>query len=492
MLLICKKLFQGWSEKGVHYCHWKSNEHLNEGLEGKTDLDVYVAPDDKIPCREVLKSLSFILFKPTKSSRYKEVEEYLGLDFDTGTMIHVHLHYRIITGTKFCKEYEFPVGELMLSTRIVDQSTDVYVASPDIEIIVLYARIALKAGKVSRIKTKGYLEEVDYLKQRINVQTVKEYCDQFLGKKDGDLLYAQIMTDDLKKVDWDIVLRVSKNWLSSHRTLSPITCWIRKNYYWARFYYDKAVNKKGGRILNKKTLPEEGLSIAFIGQDGSGKSTVNKDISKWLDWKVSNHSFYLGTGDGYRSPLKLLLRRANKVSPKKQSVSTESKEPANTEFSFRRLVGIVLSCLNLCNASSVALKKARQAYRYSKRGGVALFDRFPQSQFSGIYDGPKIKSLYGDSKYLTGYISWLSKKEERNIKRVQQYAPNLVFKLILPPEESHRRKPFEDYEMIKKKSAITSELSFPNSDVVNIDACQDYQTELILIKKVIWEKMTKL
>ena len=492
MLSICKSLFENWDKEKVRYCHWKSNEHLDEGIEGKTDLDVYVAPDDKQSCQAVLKSLSFIAFKPTKSSLYKDVEEYLGLDFATGKMIHVHLHYRIITGTKFCKEYEFPIGELMLSTRIIDEDTGVYVASPNLEIIVLYARIALKADRVSRIKVKDYANEIKYLKQRISAQIVKEYCEQLLGKKNGEILYSQLRIENIKEVNWKKVLQVSKKWLSPYKTLSSVTCWIRKNYFWARYFLDKAINNRGGRILNKKTLPGKGLMIAFIGQDGSGKSTVNKDVAKWLDWKVSNHSFYLGTGDGYRSPLKSFMRHVNHITPKKQTDTNDTTVVSESKLSFRRKVGIVLSCLNLKNASSAALKKVRQAYHYTQQGGIALFDRFPQLQFPGIYDGPKIKALYGNSRHLVWYIAALAKREERNIAKVQHYAPDLVFKLILPPEESHRRKPFENFEMIKKKSAITSELEFPNSVVVYIDACQDYQAELILIKKTIWEKMTNL
>ena len=47
MLEVCKHLFNQWNDQGIRYCHWKSNEHLMEGLDGETDLDIYVYPTDK-------------------------------------------------------------------------------------------------------------------------------------------------------------------------------------------------------------------------------------------------------------------------------------------------------------------------------------------------------------------------------------------------------------------------------------------------------------
>ncbi len=495
MLSICKQLFSTWTQLGVRYCHWKSNEHLEEGLDGKTDLDVFVAFEDKGPCEEGLKACSLIRFRPQASSRYPGVDEWLGFDPLTGVMIHVHLHFRLITGTKFCKEYEFPVGDLMLSTRIVDADTGVYVASPNLEIIILYARIALKAGKAGRVKLKSYRDEVAYLKERMDASKVQSYCVQLLGEKDGASLYGQI--GELEAVDWIKVLALAKRWLNPYRTRSPLSCWFRTKYYWFRLYCDMLVNRLGGHVINKKTLPHKGLSVAFIGQDGSGKSTVSKDVYSWLNWKAAVHSFYLGTGDGYRSLLKSLLVRASGKSRKpaeKQEPVHESvpQQDENNDMSMRHLVGAVFTSWHLCRATSAALKKARQACRYVRKGGIALFDRFPQDQFPGIYDGPKINTLYGESKRLGFLFRRLAWREERNIRKMQQYAPELVFKLVLPPEESIRRKPFENVEMVKRKAVITKELSFPKSTVFTIDATEEYASEIVRIKSKIWDSLKAL
>ena len=133
-----------------------------EGLDGLTDLDVYVAPEDREKTEASLVANEYIKFTPQKGARYPMVDEWIGFDYDTGKIVHVHLHYIIITGTKFNKEYVFPIDDLLMKTRVLDEETKVYVASPDVEIIILYSRIVLKASDKSNIKpNKDYQVEID-------------------------------------------------------------------------------------------------------------------------------------------------------------------------------------------------------------------------------------------------------------------------------------------------------------------------------------------
>ena len=144
-------------------------------------------------------------------------------------------------------------------------------------------------------------------------------------------------------------------------------------------------------------------------------------------------------------------------------------------------------------ATSSALNKVRQSHKYINKGGIALYDRYPQSQFPGIYDGPKIRDMYGDYKgVMARIVSYYAKREEKNIKKISSFCPNIVFKLRLSPEESIRRKPFENYELVKRKSEITEALSFPDSQVILIDASQNYVSELLTIKKHLWESFLKI
>ena len=499
MLSICKALFDEWN-KSIRYCHWKSNEHLEDGLDGITDLDVFVLPEDKTKCEDLLRKLNLVKFKPQPSSTYPMVDEWIGFDCETGALIHLHLHYRIITGTKFCKEYAFPIENLIIETRIKDNDTEVYVASPEVELIVLYSRIVLKSKDYRAFDKKDFKKEVVFLKQKANEDVLLSHCKNLVGEKGGAVLFDLIKKESVSKKDYTQIKSIVKKWLSKYKNRSSFGCWLRTKYYWCVYFYGKFSDRYSNSCrIYKKTLPNSGLSICFLGQDGSGKSTLSKDISKWLNWKIANHKFYLGSGELYRSPLKSLLsilgrkssKSVNNSSPRASSVSPSTGQ-SHKKMGFKHSIGALLSSFNLCGVASSALKKVRKSVVYTKKGGIAIFDRFPQNQFPGIYDGPKIRALYSNVRFFKGFVLYLAKKEESKINHIQKYQPDMVFKLVLSPEESMRRKPFENFESVKIKSEITRKLSFPNSHVEEIDATMDYKLELLQVKHIIWGQILKL
>lgn len=499
MLRVCSDLFNSWNED-VRYCHWKSNEHLMEGLDGETDLDVFVFPDDKIIAESHLRDCYYIKFAPQKSSRYPMVDEWIGFDRDTGKLVHVHLHYQIITGTKFCKEYFFPVDNEIIESRILDNETKVYLSSPEIELIILYSRIVLKSKYKSHINTKGYDDEISYLKKHIDKDCLKEKCQTIIGEK-GEKYYKLITADKLSQADWNALRTIIQSWLGKYRRLSSVRAFVRTNFYWAKLYKDLVLVKYFHKpVLAKKTFPHSKISICFLGQDGSGKSTLSQNIEKWLRWKIDAHRFYLGSGEHYKSITKWVLSKVASLKRSKDSAHDYSSTPRvvpNTSFKSvknRSIVsGIVaiLSSHDLKNVARRAYKEVIAADKYSQNGAVSLFDRFPQNQFPGIYDGPKIRSLYLGKGKGNVFIEWFANREERYINLVQRYQPSLVFKLMLSPEESIRRKPFENFEQVSRKHIITEKLVFDKSEVHTVDATQDYAKELLQVKNLIWDFFLK-
>ena len=152
MLEISQKLFSSWNDSQLCYCHWKSNEHLFLGLEGKTDLDVLLSPDDKKEGERILGELDFLQCKSQYGSRYPGVDDWIGFDKETGRFIHVHLHYHLITGHKSMKEYSLPWTDVALQTRLQNEKYRVYTMEPNLEIITLYTRIGLKADFKSLLR----------------------------------------------------------------------------------------------------------------------------------------------------------------------------------------------------------------------------------------------------------------------------------------------------------------------------------------------------
>lgn len=499
MLKVCNELFHKWNNN-VRYCHWKSNEHLVEGLDGITDLDVFVMPADKIVAESHLKECRFVKFRPQICNQYPLVDEWMGFDKETGRLIHVHLHYQIITGTKFCKEYIYPLDDIIINTRLLDEENQVYVTAPDLEIIILYTRIALKATNKKSIKTdKDQQKEIDYLKARVDCHVLKDLCDKLLGES-SDNLYELISKGNLTQDEWYRVYKIAKKWLSVNKKYNSLHALWRAKYYRVKNKIVRVLNKRYEMaIVNKKTLYNSNVSICFLGQDGSGKSTVSLDIERWLRWKIEAHRFYLGSGEHYSSLFKSLLNYGNKVnnSKPKNANAKSNKESNNTKItstkkrSLKRRIGGIINSMNLVIIAKRAYKEIVRADKYSTNGGIPLFDRFPQMQYSGINDGPKIRCKYLSNGETSVIQKYLAKKEEYFLEQIQTHQPSLIIKLMLSPEESIRRKPFENLALVTKKHEIINNLQFENSEVHVIDATQEYESELLQIKRIIWNHIVK-
>jgi len=497
MLEVCKQLFYQWNKMNVHYCHWKSNEHLMQGLDGETDLDVFVYPQDKEKAESTLKECRYIECQTQKGHRYPNVCEWIGFDTSTGRLVHIHLHYQIITGTKFCKEYVFHIDDLIIATRMPDKDTGIYVTHPDLEIIILYCRIALKAKKKRSIHiSESDRREIVYLKERILADNVHQLCMQLTGK-DGESLYAFIMKETLSCEGWYKVYQIAHRWLKPYRKYSPIHVFFRHKYYYFLYIFHLIANRKFNCCyINRKTFPNCHLSICLLGQDGSGKSTVTVELCKWLNWKVEAHRFYLGSGEHYMSLTKWLSSKMLSSKGKKNSQSSPNKEVRSQHQKVKQahhlksFIGAILVSWNHLGIARRAYKEVRRADKYMKKGGIPLYDRFPQAQFEGIYDGPKINHYCQQRGISLGIVRWMAKREQHYIEKIQDYQPRLVFKLMLSPEESIRRKPFEKIEVVTRKHQITEQLEFPRSLVHTVDATMNYQEELIFIKNQIWSALT--
>jgi len=154
----------------------------------------------------------------------------------------------------------------------------------------------------------------------------------------------------------------------------------------------------------------------------------------------------------------------------------------------------LLNIVDLAVLSGHNRKIVKNANKYAFKGGIALFDRYPQIQFHGINDGPKIRTNYVDktkSIILKKVINIFANIEERNINLVAMHNPDIIIKLLLSPEESIRRKPNEDIDNIREKHDIIKSLTFPNSKVYEINAEMDYEEELLQIKNIIWTEIVE-
>lgn len=481
MLAISKKLFDSWNDNKLNYCHWKSNEHLIEGLNGITDLDVLLDINQKQTGQDLLRKLNFLLCKSQFGSRYPNVEDWIGFDSPSGKLIHLHLHYEMITGHKGLKEYVLPWTADVLFTKIKDEKTGVYISNPNYEILTLYTRLGLKAHykQIKKAKTDTFsigddnIKEINYLKAKVEWSEVEKIVKKYYSS-DSDLFLHLIQKSEISGSDFIQIKTITEKTFKKYNRYSSFGSIIRFIFHYIVSYFLRFIKNEGKYIITRKT-PMSGKSpvITFMGQDGAGKSTVVKDVQKWLSWKLEVSQFYLGSGDHYQPWEK---RLANHLHGSDNSVA--------------KLIRKWLPFSYLSKLGKNVYETIVKANRYAAKGGIVLFDRYPQIEYVGINDGPKIRVMimqFAKNGFTRAVANYYASKEEKYLKKAVAYSPDVVIKLMLSPEESIRRKPHEDYEMVKRKHEVVKSLKFDSAKVYLIDATQDYEKELIEIKNIIWD-----
>jgi len=440
----------------LKYCHWKSNEHLSAGLTGETDLDVLASKGQQDLIKETLKEAGFRQVSSPAFSIYPYIQDWIGFDEPTGELLHLHLHYRLLTGKKLVKEQFLPWTDRALKTRRRDEDTGVYVIDPNLELINLAIRIAIKTRPTKMLAGKplpvNIVRELDYLKERTDTGGISRLATELFGQED----------------ERELAVLISKLLAGSHvATIFKLKRFVRKKLAGSRrygflktqfLYFFNAVrvrvmklaNKLGATFQLNKTLPD-GKLIAIVGADGSGKSSSVKALKKWLGWKLDTHTFYLGQD---KTLFSYFLR----------AIHTDLR---SVYFAWKKY------------------KKLKKIDKLRLRGSVVITDRYPQTQVRGINDGPLIDPDVKDSLF----CGWLFTLEQKYYEKIERYKPDVVVRLNVSQEKAQARKPDHETDEIQRKIAIVEKLEFTNSKVIEVDASQDLDGMVLEIKQKLWKNL---
>src|SRR5207248_11504729 len=106
----------GWLERhGVRYgCQWTGSWKKRRGMSGQGDIDLLVERSTEPHFTAVLQGLGFRRATPPWEARVAGLESCFGLDRSTGRLIHVHVHYQLLTGGFWTTIYRLPFERAML------------------------------------------------------------------------------------------------------------------------------------------------------------------------------------------------------------------------------------------------------------------------------------------------------------------------------------------------------------------------------------------
>lgn len=487
MLKSIKLMLEAFEEHQIVYCHWKSNEHLKDALDGCTDLDVLFDPTQRIELELVLDKCGLKRFRSTPLMQYNAIEDFIGFDKETAKIWHLHTHYRMTLGEKHLKGYTVnPWGKLILDNRRMDQ-LGIWCSAYEDELVLLLVRMALKLRLRDFGKKVGKDDgrEYDWLIHHINRTTTEERAKAFVSEYFSNEIMLLIGEKCLVKKNQLCKLR--KILIESLKLFTGYSC-LGSRYMRAKrelFWFVGGVKRRlniNNFNASRRVSPNGGNVIAFLGCDGAGKSTTMAYIKNELNKKLDVVTIYYGSGDGssslLRKPMKLV---AKKVGGKGlgHAVEKEYSEKKNVSFKSK-----LYNISKILWAVALAMEKKSKIHQQTKarnNGLIVLTDRYPQTLYSGCSDGPLLSKYEG--KGLLGQIAaW-----ERNIyESAAVNPPDLTVKLIVPTAVAISRKPeMTEYEIEKKKSIVMG-LNLSYNTLV-IDTSRPFEETRSEIMEAIWK-----
>ena len=470
-----RKLLELLDAHGVRFAHWKSNNHLAEGLAGKTDLDLLVHRKDAPAFRLVMAELPCKAMAGQPWASYPDVEDWLVFDSATGGFLHLHVHYELLTGLKRIKHLRLPWTDELLAGLRRDSASGWPIPPAEMELLILLVRIWAKMPPWRRLFSPRIpphiLAELRWLQGDADPAKLAALAHK-LGLK-----------ADLEKslADEAAILAVARHLnaqLIPHVRMPWSEALLRAGLLNVRRGVTRLWLRSIGPIRFGKTLPDGGAMVALIGSDGAGKSTLARDLEKWLRFKLDAHLLYMGSGDGAGGWVNATRRRLS--APWRGKAKAASR--GNSTSGHASFAGKLWRLLDL-HLMRRKLRLLRLGRKLADDGSVILLDRYPQSQVNAISDGPRQQEGRG--------FAWAARSERKLHAEAAALGPDLLIKLQIDPHTAHRRKPDHDMDVIARKCAIIEALRFAQSEMVTIDAAQPYPQVLLAAKIAIWSHLAK-
>lgn len=220
----------------------------------------------------------------------------------------------------------------------------------------------------------------------------------------------------------------------------------------------------GWPLLQPVSHTKMSALIAFIGCDGSGKSTLSQDMLKTVSCKRPAATCYLGLGSGEMgNRIKRLPVIGAAIERRLSQKATQTRNKDS------KIPGPV-TALVIYTFSLMRLRRFRKMLALREAGVIVLTDRYPQTDVAGFYDGPGLSAARAEG----WFVSLLARKEREMYDWMASHRPDVVIRLNVDPATAHSRKPDHDFDLLARKVQATAKLRFGGAPIIDIDSTQPY------------------
>ncbi len=469
------ELGEALERRGVMYCcQWKGSWKKRRWMAGEGDIDLLVERATEPQFTAVLEELGFHRASPPVEARVAGMESCFGLDRVTGRLIHVHVHYQLLTGGFWTTIYRLPFERAVLDSTI---ARSVFrTPAPEFELLVFAVRM------VQRYRLRDVLRgQPGWLK------SIQGELDALLKEAElhrlGDVLAQHLPTMDLAFVDeclaslrpgyspWSrlVLRRELHDRLRAHARRAPLG---RRLWRVVRSILTLGGRLGGGSM--KKRLAHGGTVIALVGGDGAGKSTCVQELARWLGSDLDVMTAHLG-----RPPRSWLTLAVGALLRIRRRIVGEPGGDDPTAFP-----GYLYCLRDLCTARDRYLLYLK-ARRFALAGGLALCERYPVPQNYELA-GPRLDPFAPRlSRNALGRLMLAA--ERRYYQHI--LAPDILIVLRVDPELAVQRKTTEPADYVRQRNRVVRDVDWSGSGAQFVEAGRPLAEVVEDLKALIWAEL---
>jgi len=491
MLAKLHQLIEQLSVNEISYCHWKSNSALSKVLLGETDIDFLIHRKNNDSFRMIMSELKFRPAGMQGNGSFPAVEHYFAMDEETGTFVHVHAYYRVITGESLSKNLHLPLEEMLLQ-NLRDQNS-IPIPLKSAELVIFTIRMMLKHTSLVELLMlsrdwKGVRREIEWLLEvKPTKETLKLVVD-WLPSADPQLFSDCI---DALKAPAPLLHRIRlghklRSQLRIYARKSWLQSWLSGLKIFTLMAFRRLTRSKRGMILNSG-----GAVISFVGAEATGKSTLLTATRHWLGEHFVVERIHAGKPKSTLLTvlpnifLPLLRGALPTYRPSKIATKRKANDQAQKPPQTYPLISAIRSVFLAYDRRAMLSR----AFARAANGNIILCDRYP-SMSKEAPDGPQLQQLEIDPKRYP-IQSWLARTEKRLYQEIP--APDMVLALYVPLEvallRNKNRGKEEPEDYVRYRHSLASNLEYGNAPVYKINSDQPLDATVLEVKKIIWENL---